>query len=292
MEFRQLNTFIHVAQFQSFSKAADHLGYSQSAVTIQIRLLEEELNTRLFDRMGKQIMLTSQGKHFLDCANKILYEVNKSRLSVSDANEFQNPLHIGTIESLCNAKLPPIIHYFRNYHPKVTLRITTASPEELIEMMEHNIVDLIYILDTPRWNNDWYQAMEMAEQIVFVSSPTSKYANVPNLRLTELLQEPFFLTEKNANYRQALDSHLASQKLQLVPHIESSDTAFIVTALQQNEGISFLPYFTVAKYIENGTLCKLDVTDVHISMYRQIFYHKKKFKTREMEEFITLASKL
>ena len=62
MEFRQLNTFIQVAKFQSFSKAAEHLGYSQSAVTVQIRMLEKELNTRLFDRMGKKILLTSQGQ--------------------------------------------------------------------------------------------------------------------------------------------------------------------------------------------------------------------------------------
>ena len=65
MEFRQLNTFIQVAKFQSFSKAAEHLGYSQSAITVQIRMLEKELNTRLFDRMGKKILLTSQGQEFL-----------------------------------------------------------------------------------------------------------------------------------------------------------------------------------------------------------------------------------
>ena len=77
MEFRQLNTFIQVAKFQSFSKAAEHLGYSQSAVTVQIRMLEKELNTRLFDRMGKKILLTSQGQEFLECANTILYDVEK-----------------------------------------------------------------------------------------------------------------------------------------------------------------------------------------------------------------------
>lgn len=82
MEFRQLNTFIQVAKFQSFSKAAEHLGYSQSAVTVQIRMLEKELNTRLFDRMGKKILLTSQGQEFLECANTILYDVEKAKCSM------------------------------------------------------------------------------------------------------------------------------------------------------------------------------------------------------------------
>ena len=57
MEIRQLATFIRVAQFNSFSRAAESLGYSQSAVTVQIRQLEEELDTRLFDRMGKRLAL-------------------------------------------------------------------------------------------------------------------------------------------------------------------------------------------------------------------------------------------
>lgn len=290
MEFRQLNTFIHVAQFQSFSKAAKHLGYSQSAVTVQIHLLEQELNTQLFDRMGKQIMLTTQGQQFLICANKILYEVNKIKSSMLDDDELKNPLHIGTIESICTTKLPPIIRYFREHHPKVPIQITTASPEELIDMMIHNELDLIYILDTPRWNDDWHKAMEIAEQIVFVSSPDSKFSNCPKLHLSDLLEEPFFLTEKNANYRQALDYQLAFQKLSISPFLESSDTTFIITMLEQNEGISFLPYFTVQHHIQNGKLCTLNVVDVNITMYRQIFYHKSKFETKEMDMFIKLAT--
>ena len=61
MEIRQLISFVKIVQMKSFSRAAEDLGYSQSALTVQIRLLEEELNTRLFDRVGKQIALTGQG---------------------------------------------------------------------------------------------------------------------------------------------------------------------------------------------------------------------------------------
>ena len=64
MDFREINTFIHVANQESFSKAADVLGYTQAAVSIQIKHLESELGTRLFDRIGKHISLTHQGKIF------------------------------------------------------------------------------------------------------------------------------------------------------------------------------------------------------------------------------------
>ncbi len=289
MEIRQLITFIKVVQLESFSKAAEDLGYSQSAVTVQIRLLEEELGARLFDRLGKRISLTAQGGQFLTYAHNILEEVNKARLSLGSDTDYSNPIHIGTIESLCFSKLPPILHYFREHYPRVAIRITTASPEELIEMMEHNRLDLIYILDEPRYNNKWHKAMESREKVVFVSSPDFPLAHRRNLHLEDLLPGPFFLTERDANYRRALDRYLASRQISLSPFLEISNTEFIIKMIRENHGLSYLPYFAVQESADRGELAVLDVVDFHASMYRQIFYHKDKWKTREMEEFIRIA---
>ena len=136
MEVRQLNTLIRAAQFQSFSKAAESLGYSQSAVTVQIKALEEELGVRLFDRMGKRVILTAQGQCFLEYANSILDTIHNARRALSEDAELEGCLHIGTLESLCFFRLPGLMHQFRVEHPKVSLRVTTGSPEELIEKME------------------------------------------------------------------------------------------------------------------------------------------------------------
>lgn len=290
MEIRQIQTFVQAARLESFSRAAEMLGYSQSAVTVQIRLLEEELGCRLFDRMSKKISLTPQGERFLEHANRILYEMNRTLSDMNEDKELRNPLHIGTIESLCAAKLPGVLNYFHSKYPKVNMKITLNSPEKLIRMMEHNELDLIYILDMPRWNKDWIKVMEAAEPIVFVSSVESEFAGKKNLKLQDILGEPFFLTEKNANYRQALDQYLARQSRTLEPVLEISDTEFIIKMVEKNDGLSFLPYFAVEKYIQAGRIARLNIEDVTISMYRQIFYHKNKFKTREMEEFIRLLA--
>lgn len=291
MEIRQLQTFVQAAQLESFSKTAEMLGYSQSAITVQMRLLETELNTRLFDRMGKRVVLTPQGREFLKSANKILYEVNKASKSMNEGRELTNPLHVGTIESLCTAKFPRILSEFHSLHPRVNLQITVDSPEKLIRMMEHNELDLIYILDTPRWDENWVKVMELAEPVVFVTSAASRFAGKERLVLDDILQEPFFLTEKHANYRQALDQQLALRRQSISPVLEISDTEFIIRMLELNQGLSFLPYFAVEQDIYKHRIITLDVKDVHISMYRQIFYHKNKFRTREMEEFIRLADK-
>lgn len=290
MEIRQVQSFVHVAKLGSFSRAAETMGYSQSAITVQIRLLEEELGTKLFDRMGKKVSLTPQGKRFLEHANRILYEMNRTIMAMNEDRELENPLHIGTIESLCTAKFPRILSQFHTLYPKVNIQITLDSPEKLIRMMEHNELDLIYILDTPRWNKEWIKVMEAAEPIIFVASVNSEFALRKEMVLQDILGESFFLTEKNANYRQALDQHLALENRTLDPALEISDTEFIIKMVERNDGLSFLPYFAVEKYIRSGRIAMLDVTDIDISMYRQIFYHKNKYKTREMSEFIRLIT--
>lgn len=291
MELRQINTFIQVVRHQSFSKAAESLGYSQSAVTVQIRLLEEELNTRLFDRIGKRIALTARGEQFLPYAYSILHQVNRAQLSMREEEELNSQLIIGTIESLCLSKLPPILQYFREHHSRVTVRVVTASPERLIEMMERNQVDLIYILDEPRYNNNWCKAMEVREEVVFVASALYEGKDKERVwKLEELLEHPFFLTEQDANYRKAFDKRLASRNRVISPFLESSNTEFIIKMLEHNEGISLLPYFAVQESVESGRLSILQVEDLHFSMYRQIFSHKDKWRTREMDEFIRLAA--
>ncbi len=289
MEFRQLHTFVTIAQEESFSRAAELLGYSQSAVTVQIRRLEGELKVRLFDRMGKQTILTAQGRRFLQYANDILRDLEQAKMAVSTEEEPHEPLHVGTLESLCFSKLPPILKYFRDHYPKVPVKITTGSPKELIGMMERNQLDLIYFLDRSRYSSSWNKELEVREPIVFVASPESKLAGTRGLTVEELLEEPFFLTEKNENYRRELDQFLESKNKGLTPVLEISNTEFIIQSLRRNRGISYLPYFAVEERIREGTLAVLDVTDFRAVMYRQLFYHKNKWKSPEMEEFIRLA---
>ena len=249
MEFRQIQTFMQIAQVKNFSKTAELLGYSQSAVTVQIRQLETELGVRLFDRTGKKVILTPKGKEFLIHANKIIDEMHKAKDAMNDTAELKNPLHIGTIESLCTVKF-------------------------------------IYILDTPRWNKNWVKVMEKSEPVIFVSAPNYKLAGKKDIEIEEILNAPFYLTERNANYRQALEQELALHKQTLSPVLECSDTAFIKKMLKTGKGLSYLPLFVVEKDIEEGKIAKLDVKDIDITMYRQVFYHANKYMTKEMEKFV------
>ena len=104
-----------------------------------------------------------------------------------------------------------------------------------------------------------------------------------------IVGKPIFPYRKNENYRKELDQFLETKEIILTPSLESSNTEFIIRMILENGGISYLPYFAVAKTIAAGKLTVLNVTDYQLSMYQQIFYHKSKWKTREMDEFIRLA---
>lgn len=108
MELRNISTFLKVAGTQNISKAADQLGYSQSAVTVQIRQLEKELGTQLFERIGKRITLTERGVEFTTYANEIMKLTNQALTFANAESEMEGTLRIGGVESVSTAILPEI----------------------------------------------------------------------------------------------------------------------------------------------------------------------------------------
>ena len=113
MEFREIQTFLQAAKLQSFSKAAQALGYSQATVTIQIKNLENELGIHLFDRIGKQTLLTHQGTIFYEYASAIMKDLACAKAAVTESEELTGVLTIGTIESICASIFPPLLERFQ-----------------------------------------------------------------------------------------------------------------------------------------------------------------------------------
>ena len=293
MEFREINTFLQVAQLQSFSKAARHLGYSQAAVTIQIKQLEKELGVYLFDRIGKQISLTHQGQIFYQHALTVMKSMEQAKNAVSDSSgaaELNGTLCLGTIESICASIFPELLSEYHRLYPKVSISIITDSPDVLLERMNENAIDIVYLLDRRIYDTRWHKTMETAERNIFVASPEHILARSKRiLELDEVLRFPFLLTEKDASYRYMLDQYLASTDRVVKPFLEIGNTEFIIHMLLKNMGISFLPEFTIRRELELGQLSALNVRGFHMQTWRQIFYHKDKWVTREMQEFLRLA---
>lgn len=289
MEIRELTTFLQVANQQSFSKAAKILGYTQAAVTIQIKQLEKELNIRLFDRIGKQITLTHPGEILYQYAANILKSIEEAKDAVADSPELNGRLAIGGIESICVSFLPRLIYEYHRLHPKVEISIVTDSPSVLLEQMNKNNLDIVYFMDRRMYDPKWVKVLEKPEEIIFVASSVHPYTKKDDLTLSQVIKEPFILTEKNASYRQILDQYLLAYDMEIHPVLESGSTDFLINLLRTDMGISFLPRFTVESRIKAGTLAEVKVTDFNMRIWRQIVYRKDKWLTREMTSFLELA---
>ena len=288
MEILEIETFLAVAQHSSFSKAAVHLGYSQAAITVRIKNLEQETGVRLFDRLGKRVSLTSHGQVFYEHCLKIHNELEAAKESVKRTHELCGSIKIGTIDSLCASILPGIIRRFHEINPQIKINVTTDTPHVLLNMLRNNELDVVYVLDEHIKDADIVNVMEEKEHIVFAVSAEHPLADRTNLSIEDLLEYPFILTEKNASYRRVLDYKLITEKdVSIEPVFQSNNTDLLLNLIRHNSNTSivFLPEFTVNRDINNGILKKLDVPSIDITIWKQVIHHKDKWITPEMQAF-------
>lgn len=288
MEIRNITAFVRVAETQSFSRAAEQLGYSQSAVTMQIKQLEDALGAQLFERMGRHVTLTQAGERLLPHALEILNAVRRAESTVQEPEAVTGRLRIGTSESHLISVLPPVLMEFGELCPRVEVSTHTALVADLFDMLRRNDVDILYFLDSKVDFPEWVKVFERPEAIHFVASASSPLAGRRQIPLERLLQEPLYLTEKGISYRCAMEQVLAAKGIELHPLLETGNTDVITRFLLQNRGISFLPAYVVREAVAAGKLAVLDAQCPEICMYSQLVYHRNKCVTPQMERFAQL----
>lgn len=291
MEIRNLMTFVRIAEIQNFSKTAEQLGYSQSAVTMQIKQLETELHSQLFERIGKQVKLTQAGERLLPHALEILNTVRKAERISQEPEQISGKLRIGTCESLVISMLPPVILEMSQLCPHVEISTHTALVPDLFQMLRQNDIDILYFLDEKHDSPEWIKVSERPEKIFFVASAESSLAGQSRIPIERLLEEPLFLTEKGISYRYAMEQLLAAKGYELHPFWEVGNTDVITRFLLKNKGISFLPEYVVHDYLEQGDLVVLDTECNDIIMWSQLAYHRHKYVTPQMNLFLDLMTK-
>ena len=171
MELRLLTTFLKVAQLQSFSKAAESLGYSQSAVTVQVQQLENELGVRLFNRIGKTVSITHYGQEFIPYARDVVSAAARAVSFTVEERDLTGTLRIGTIESIMTASFGEILPLYHEHCPHVNTQLIEGDTKTLSDMLMHNEVDLIYTLDDMGYDAQRVKLFECPQDIVIVASP-------------------------------------------------------------------------------------------------------------------------
>lgn len=283
MEIRNLVTFLKVTELQSFSRAAEALDYSQSAVTVQIQQLERELNVQLFDRIGKTVTITQYGKDFVAYARDVVSAVARASSFACDNTDLTGTVRVGTLNSMLTASFSDIVPLFHDRFPRVLAQLHADNISSLKEMLIKNELDLIYTLDEQLLDTQFVKVFEAEEDVVVVTNDENPLVNQPVVHLSDLVGRPFILMNRSNAYRDIFDRELARQNLTIQPFLELEDDVLILRLISENPTyLSVLPHYTINKSIHQKELATIHVADCEMRQWRQVLYHKNKVLTPQI----------
>ncbi len=286
LDIKNLITFIHVAELSSFTKASKKLGFSQSTVSFQIKQLEEELNSQLFERINHTVVLTEKGREVLKYAHQISKMTQELRENMQNDTVITGHIRLGMADSLRDSLLREGFDSFREHYPGITLKIIAAGTEEMFRLLNHNEVDAILTLDNHIYNTEYVIVREEKVSMHFVAGPYSSLCQNASISVQELIKHPFILTEKGMSYRRLMDERLAEMSLEIQPVLEIGSTDMICTLVEQGIGISFLPDYVTQKAVKEGRMVCLNVEDFEIEIWKQLLYHRDKWVSPQMESVL------
>jgi DNA-binding transcriptional LysR family regulator len=290
MELRQLNTFMTIARLQSFSKAALELGYAQSSVTSQIQLLEQELNVRLFERLGHSITLTPEGKKLQPMAEQMLKLTNDIKNMANNSEIPSGPLIIGAVESLCVTRLPKLLKEYRSRYPDVEILIKFGTKAEFLRSLKENTIDIAFFVDQQITDSDFITALQTPEPMALFCSPGYAFAHKDKVFPEDLSGEPLILTECSCGYRALFDTIMSQFNIKPRSVIETGNVHAIKQLVLSGMGITFLPQTAVEEELQQERLMRLNWMGPDFHIYTQVLYHKTKWMSAALKAFINLMN--
>ena len=283
MDFQSLESFILVAELGSFTKAAQQLSYAQSTVSFQIKQLETHLGTPLFERMNHTVKLTAKGSEMLALAYELMALKNTMEKTAGEERPLSGHIRLAMADSLCHWLFWDHFASFHRQYPHISLKVFSASTQEMFRLLKHNEADLVYTLDKHIYDSNYIIASEQKVDVHFIAAPEHPFSTMGPLTLAQLQGQPFILTEKGMSYRSSLDEQLARESLEIQPFLELGDTELICRLVEQNMGLSFLPDYVTQEAVERGSVVRLNVADVTVELWRQLLYHRDKWRSPEMQ---------
>lgn len=218
MDTNTLNAFLAVAETSSFSQAAETLHLTQPAVSKRVAALEEELGTRLFDRIGRKISLTEAGRQLLPRARHLQLEMADIRRDISNlAGKASGTLIMGTSHHIGLRRLPTVLKKYSHQYPEVSLDIRFMDSETACSAVEHGTLEMGIVTLPTRTPDNLKSELIWHDPLHFVIGQDHPLASKTEVTLKELLSYPAVLTTAETYTREILDKAL--QPYGLTPKI-------------------------------------------------------------------------
>lgn len=261
MEFSQLRTLIHVAELGSLSKAADQLNIAQPALSRQVKMLEEELGTRLFDRHGRGMVATEAGQDILVRARRVLAEIEEMRVVSSDPDApLRGHVSIGMPPTISDILAAPIVSAFNDRHPDATLRVVSAYSGFLLDWVHRGHVDVAVLYDPKSAQS--LRSQPLLEEILYlIGSASQKLPKRAPVAFSKLDKHNLLLPSRGHGLRDLLESCASRNGSHLNVKVEADSYSTLKNLVLAGHGTTILPLAPIHSEIVTGELTAAPISN-------------------------------
>ncbi|TEW53428.1 LysR family transcriptional regulator [Psychromonas sp. RZ22] len=281
----QLKVFRQVAIAMNYTKAADKLGLSQPAVSIQLKQLENNLDIFLFEKIGKTLYLTPAGKELKLFCDDLFIRFDNIDMTLSGLKgELVGDFCLSAVTS-AKYFTPHLLGAFHKLHPKVNFHLDIVNREQIIQRLQENKDDLVIMGLIP-------ESMNLAKYpfvdnpIILIASPQHVLAKRKNIPLAELADHAFIHREKGSGTRKAFEEILAANNIHLKVNMTLGNSETIKQAVMADLGISAVSRHSVSLELATNTLVELQVENFPLVRSWYLVHHESKHLSPIASAFI------
>jgi DNA-binding transcriptional LysR family regulator len=261
---------------------------TQPAVTFQVRQLEEQFNTRLFDRTHNRINLTEAGERVHAYAKQIFELYSRMEGEVRAlTGEVSGVMILGASTTVAEYMLPSLLGAFKRKFPEVVIRLQVSNTEGIVALVEDNEIDL-GVVEGPVSNKSLMVEICRIDRLVAVLPPEHELAGHANLPVADVLKYPFIAREEGSGTREVTFDYLRGAGLEpadLKVVMELGSPESIKGAIEAGMGISILSRSTIGKELQLGILTCVEL-EPRLERPFSFVHQKQKFRMRAIEELL------
>ena len=292
MDVRQLDMFRAVAEERSFTRAAERLHVSQSAISRQVKLLEDELGGRLLYRGGKGATLTPPGELLLRLANRVHRDMQDVVGQIAETHGLlRGSLTIAGGMTVCMHVLPRVLKQYRRLYKGVDLRVVSGPTESLLRLLRAHEVDLA-LLTLPLAERDMEVVPVLREEMVVVTAPGHPLARLRSVDAPAIARFPLILYEAGSNSRRVQDKLFAEAAVPVKVAMETENVEIIKAMVGAGLGITLIPWAAIAKDAKSGRFAVTRVRGRHLRRETGWVYLKSEWMPRTVTAMLELFQKM
>ncbi|SFD90035.1 DNA-binding transcriptional regulator, LysR family [Lentibacillus persicus] len=289
MNYERLKTFIVVAEKNSFSEAAKILYVTQPTITSQIKSLEEELNTKLFERTTKKVALTQSAKILLKYAREIVQMNDAARKEITDMERTTyGDLGMGCSLTIGEYILPEFLKQFKEMYPLIQIQVNIANSQAIISSIKDQLID-VGLIETPIEDEQICLEPFLEDELVLIAAP-DYFPEVDNyLTIEQVKNAPLIFREEGSGTRSVVNHYmekagLTKNDLQIV--MELGSTEAIKAAVESGLGVSFISKNAIKKEQKLGLLKAYSISEIKLKRSFYIAHRKKHVLKSTTELFL------